>query len=1113
MQRYTLLNSPDRMSKPARKKKNIARRILKALLITAGSFLLLIVIAVVLLMTQQQRITNMAVEELNKQFKGAFSIQKSSIDLLKNWPNVSIALHELKFFADKTKSGSPIYQVDKLYVGFSLPDILQQQYNVRRIFLKGGHLHMVREKNGQVNLLEAQSILPDTTSSATAEPDSSAALHIDLKKAVLKDLDISFLDKTDGRYYNAQIEKITSSFKTDSATIRVALETNLVLDLTSATDTTFFRHKKIALDFDASLDKQKKLLHIVEGGVKLEEAELALTGTATALDKALDVDLAVKGNKPNMEFVSALIPDNIKEMLKPFQYDGKLYFDGKVKGILAKGSLPLIEMNFGLTDAWFHNTSADRKLDKFGFAGFYTNGTAHNLKTSELRMTNVSARPGKGVFDGNFVIRDFTDPHVMMQLKSMLELQFIGEFLGIPDLKHITGTVKLDMNFKELTDINLPEKALHKLKEGVQSELTVTNLSFRIPNFPHPVRDMFMHAEMRNGKIVLDTMRLKIGNSDLRINAMLSDLLAVLHENEKPVSLVLNAHSDKIVLKELFANDTAKAKRIEEEIKGFGLGLQLSTTVKELRNPSPLPKGVFELKELKASFKKYPHVFHRLGATVTINDTALLLRDFVGMIDSTDLALKGKVVNYPIWFQPVKKGKTTVAFDFKSNRLALADLLGPVSKTWVSESYQQEEGSNIWLRAKADLKYDSVFRFAKVKIANVSGSLKQHRLKLDSISGSLMYGSKILKLDTLKGKIGRTDFDLNFRYYTGDNPEYKKKTNYLYFKSRLLDVNELMSLNFESFAAARPAAPASMMNNAVLTDGRPLQTQQASNVDTSNHAKAFNIFMIPFFDFEVKAEVGRVRYKRLGISKITAKLRMQEDHMIHIDTLGMNVADGSMGIKGYLNGVDPKKIFFRSRITVNDVDLEKMMIRLDHFGQDLVINKNIKGRLSGNIRSHVQVHPDLVPLINDSKAQLDIEIRNGTLVDFAPMQAMSGYFKDKNLRMVRFDTLKNILTFTNGVLDIPSMNINSSLGFMEISGKQSLDMKMEYYLRIPLKMVTQVGFRALFGGRKQEEVDLDQVDEIEFRDKDKRVRFMNIRISGTPDDYKIGLGKDKSKKK
>lgn len=1101
------------MTKPVKekKKKSLVRRIFKGCMIGFGILIALVVVAVVVLFTQQERITRMAIDELNKQFKGAVTIQRSNINLTKNFPNISIALNELKFYPDKTLTGKPIYELEKLYVGFSLPDILNQQYNVRRIFLKGGKLHLVKEKNGQLNLLEAKNISMDSTSSS--EPDTAAALQIDLRKVVLKDFDISFLDRSNGRYYSTAISKLTTSFKTDSAAVNVALETDMVVDMTSPSDSVMFRHKKLSLDITAGFDKVKKLLQLSEGNVKLEEVSLSLTGSAR-LDKEPYVDLAVKGDKPNMDFVSALIPDNVKEILQPFKYDGKLFFNGIVKGVVGKDKLPLIEMNFGLQDAWFHNTGADKKVDKLGFSGFYTNGKDHNLRTSELRMTNVTARPGKGLFDGDFVIRDFTDPHVLMQLRSELELQFIGEFLGIPDLKHITGTVKLDMNFKELTDLSLPEKALHKLKEGAQSELTIKDLSFRIPNFPHPVRDMNLHAEMRNGKIVLDTLHLKLGNSDFRANGMLSDLLAVLHDTQKPVSLSFNAHSDKLVLKDFFAHDTAKAAKVDEEIRGFDLGLQLATTVQELRHPSPLPKGVFELKQLRASFKKYPHIFHHLGATVTINDTALLLRNFTGMIDSSDLQLKGRVVNYALWFQDVKKGKTQLAFDFKSNRLAMADLLGPVSKKWVSESYQQEEGSNIWLRAKADLRYDTAFRFAKVKIANVSGTLKKHRLKLDSISGGLMYGANILKADTLKGKIGRSDFDINFRYYTGDKLELKKKTNYLYFRSKLLDANELMSYSFESFVA-KPAPVAGsevLVSNAVYQQNGAAITQ-ANNPDTSAHAKAFNIFMIPFSDFEVKADIGRLRYKRLGISQITAHLRMQEDHMIHLDTLGMKVADGFMGIRGYLNGTDPNKIFFRSRIRVEDVDLEKMMIRLDHFGQDLVINKNIKGRLTGNIRSHVQVHPDLVPLINNTKAQLDVEIRNGTLVDFAPMQAMSGYFKDKNLRMVRFDTLKNVLTFTNGVLDIPAMNINSSLGFMEISGKQGMDMKMEYYMRIPLKMVTQVGFRALFGGKKQEEVDLDQVDDIEFRDKDKRVRFMNIKVTGTPDDYKIGLGKDKRKKK
>jgi hypothetical protein len=124
------------------------------------------------------------------------------------------------------------------------------------------------------------------------------------------------------------------------------------------------------------------------------------------------------------------------------------------------------------------------------------------------------------------------------------------------------------------------------------------------------------------------------------------------------------------------------------------------------------------------------------------------------------------------------------------------------------------------------------------------------------------------------------------------------------------------------------------------------------------------------------------------------------------------------------------------------------------------------------------------------------------------MKAMAAYFKDKNLNKVNFDTLRNKLTLKNGILDIPKMNINSSLGFMEISGKQGLDFNMEYYLRIPMKIVTSVGWQSLFG-RKKEEVDPDQEDAIEYRDKEKKIRFMSIKITGTPDKYKIGLGKAK----
>ena len=72
---------------------------------------------------------------------------------------------------------------------------------------------------------------------------------------------------------------------------------------------------------------------------------------------------------------------------------------------------------------------------------------------------------------------------------------------------------------------------------------------------------------------------------------------------------------------------------------------------------------------------------------------------------------------------------------------------------------------------------------------------------------------------------------------------------------------------------------------------------------------------------------------------------------------------------------------------------------------------------------------------------------------------------------------------------------------------------MAYFVRVPLKMVTQVAWRKLFGGKSKEEIDPNQVDEIEELGDLNKVRFLNIKITGTPDQYEVKLGKDKTRKK
>ncbi|MDR3711925.1 MAG: AsmA-like C-terminal region-containing protein [Puia sp.] len=1124
-------------------KNKTRKRLFRLILIPVASLFILVIAAVAILYFERQRLVGLAVEELNKKWPGELVVGGSELSVFQNFPYISIGLQRVRFYAGKVDTARPalvpIYEAEKIFAGFSLTDILKQHYRVKVIAVKNGHLDLLKEKDGELNIVEASHINTDTGTTDSTRP---AELDLDIKKIVLKNMDISYRDSLTGQQVLTHIDRIQSSLQDNDRLIDADLKGALVFDYTRPGYNSLFRHKRLETNIQFTYDKPSEMVHLTEGRLKLEDALFNVTGTADLLHDNT-VDLHFSGDKPDFRQLFSFAPEEVARELKHFKYDGHLSFSGSMKGALKGGKMPLIEVRFSCADAWLHNTTANKKLDSLAFKGYYTNGAGQSLKTSELRLLDIQARPDKGVFKGNFILRDFTDPRILMQVNSELELGFVGAFLGIKDLERITGHISLKMNFRDLVDFSAPEKELSELTEGIQSELTVRNLTFRVPSYPYIIEHLNLHANMKNGFVKLDSLACMIGGSDFHVEGSLTDLPALFHHQEKPVVLKMNMRSQRMILKELLSFDSTRSRKAKEEIYGFHIGLSLETSVSELLHPKPLPKGVFKIDSFYSAFKNYPHAFHDFGAELTINDTSILLRNFAGLIDSSDIRFSGRVNNYALWFNKVMKGRTQVAFDLKSRRLAMHDLLGRISRQYVPRGYYEEVGSNIWLRSKIDLRYDSVFQFANIKIANISGSLRQHAYRLDSISGNIKFGTDhFLKIDTLKGIIGRSDFNVSMRLYTGSDTTRRKKENFLQFSSRFLDVDELTNYVLTAEEEQTPATAgagqpegsdptgvpessggetgtgdgsATVATTTTTTSATPTVTgatvasaTDATAVKPVAHTTGFNIFQIPFIDFNATVNIGRIRYHHLGLKNLSTNIRMVSNQQLYLDTLGVEVAEGRVGARGHFNGSDPNKIYLQSRICAEDVNIEKLLLKMDYFGQDYVINKNLKGYLSGQIESYVQVHPDLTPLMDNSEAKLDLEILNGELVNFGPMQAMSSYFKDKNLKLVRFDTLQNTLVLKNGALTIPDMNINSSLGYMEISGKQSLDMKMEYYIRIPLKMVTQVGFRMLFGKRK-EEVDPDQVDAIEYRDKDKKIRFMNLKITGTPDDYKVGLGKAK----
>jgi hypothetical protein len=1037
--------------------------------------LLLFIIFTTLLYYKQDTIVKELVQTINNDFVGEISLKNSHISPFANFPYISIDLEEVKIYQDKNKDKAPILDLNDIYLGFDLWTLISGKFDIKSLKLKDGYIHIIQDSNGEFNITKALGSNKKTN-------ESSEALHLDLKRIEIFNVEINKLNEENNVLLDIKISKAKSKFKTNEIQTTVSLDSKFVLTLIKEGDTTVIKNKNFDIDTKLKYTNATQILDINPSEVYLEDALFKMKGNID-FDDDMNIDLKFEGAKPNFDLFIAFAPEELAPALKKYENKGKVYFDCSIKGKSINGHNPKIDANFGCSDAYFANTLNRKKLDKLQFKGHFTNGEARNTSTMEFSIMDFGARPEAGLFSGNLIVKNFDSPDIDLKLISDFELDFLAKFFNLDNLKNLKGSVKLTMNFRDIIDLEHPEKSIEKLNESYFTELMIKDLSFSSPQYHLALNDLDVSATVKGSEATLDYFNMKVGKSDISIKGIVSDLPAILHHSEQLVTTKLAISSKYLDIFELTKTGKQGNKPVNEQIENFSVKLAFKSSAKALLESPNLPIGEFFIEDLYAKMKHYPHTLHDFHADVIIDEQDFRIIDFKGEIDKSDFHFSGKLYNYDLWFKEKPLGDTKIEFSLDSRLLQLEDLFAYGGENHVPEDYRHEEFRKFKIHGFTDLHFKNGLQSADIYLDQLEATMKVHPLRFEKFSGRIHLEDQNLTIEKLAGKIGKSSFLANMSYYYGNDNKSKKRSNKFTINAPHLDFDELFNYN---------PPPLNPKTKAV------------------NHEMAFNIFQIPFPDMDFHFNIKHLKYHRYLLDDFYMKFRSQKNHHIFIDTMSLFAAGGYINIKGQFNGSDKNKIFFNPDIRLKNVDLDKLMFKFENFGQDHLVSEQLHGKLTGRLYGQIHMHADLIPIINDSEIHLDVEVTKGRLENYGPMLYLADFFKDKNLSKVLFDTLSNHIDITKGITSIPKMLINSSLGFIEISGKQDMDFNFEYFLRVPLKLITKAGMSKLLG-KKTDEIDTEKEDEIATLDPNKKVRFINIKMSGNTDNYKITLAKEKKK--
>lgn len=1035
----------------------------------------------------QDRIIQSQLDTMNKGHQGLLKIGDTHLAPFENFPDISFKIDDVRIYEYKKDTSKAIMDVKDIYIGFNLWDVLKGNYDVHSLLIEEGYFNVVLHEDGTNNLQNAVA--------ASEDASESEEIKVHLQSIEIKNLDIHKYDESTKLDVETYIYHALGGFKTGNGLINVHIDTDFKLDIFDDGDTTYIRDKYFEFHTDVHINDETGLIELEPSGITMEHGDFQIEGSIDTKNN-MDLDLKVRGTKPNFNMFMAFAPHDIIPVLERYRNAGEIYFNAAVKGPSAHGQMPFFDVQFGASKAFLENREKAKIVDNLGFKGHFTNGEKKSLETMEFSMENMTASLEKGNFVGALYVNNFKEPDVKMELDADFDISFLMDFLNLDVIKEPTGTVEMHMKFHDIIDLDNPELALKDLGKAYFCDFKVDNLHFDSEDLPAPLENLNMHVVMNGKRADINLFDIQMGNTDLELKGFLTDLPAVVHHTDIPVTTHFDIKSKMLDLAELTNYSEKDSTGINEQIEDLRLGLSLNSSAKAILESEHLPIGEFFIDSLHAKLKHYPHELHDFHADILIDEHDLKIVDFTGHIDQSDFHFDGLVHDYEFWMQPELNGDVDLDISFHSDLLKLEDVFSYQGENYVPKDYRHEELENLELHVNSSFHYkDSHLHAVDVDLDKLTAKMHVHPMRFEDFRGRIHFENEHLMLQKFHGQMGRTVFDVDMDYYLGDDPNIKIRDNYLALKANYIDLDQLSNFNLE---------PPSK-------EGDSDKKAEKSTEDVAAHAEAFNIYELPFTDMKFDVDIAHLINHKIDIQNIHTQLRTTQKHYLYIDTLSMNIAGGLMTMSGYFNGSDPEHIYMKPKLYLKDVDLDQLLFKFENFGQDAVVSENLHGQLTTNITGNIRVYPDLVPDLDQSEIHMDVLVLNGRLVNYEPMQMLSDYFGDKDLNNLRFDTLGNHIDITNGLMTIPNMTIESTIGHMEFSGKQSLNDEIEYYVRIPWKMIRQGARNKLFGKNKDKEKEAEE-DEIIEVDKDKKLRYLNLKIFGTIDDFKIRTGKAKKRK-
>ena len=237
-------------------------------------------------------------------------------------------------------------------------------------------------------------------------------------------------------------------------------------------------------------------------------------------------------------------------------------------------------------------------------------------------------------------------------------------------------------------------------------------------------------------------------------------------------------------------------------------------------------------------------------------------------------------------------------------------------------------------------------------------------------------------------------------------------------------------------------------------------------------------------------------FDRFNASNISGVINYRPG-IIDFKIIQMNSFNGSITGHGSII-LNNNNFYIQCQSELKLIDIGKFFHTFNNFGQNFIVDKNLKGELSGDVILSAALDYKSGIIKESIKADGNLKIENGELIQFEPMMGLSRFISVEELNHIKFKTLNNEILIKDKIITIPEMDIYSSAINITALGIHKFDNSYDYRIKV---LMTDL----LFNKAREKRKEINNFGIIE----DDRLGKISIplRLTGMGDKYEISFDK------